>query len=294
MKTKEAFGIIGNIEYRSPWVRVLYWCMFILMIVLAAVCILPPVWIMVSSLKDIKEFYAIPPTLIPRSFNAGKLWETWQEFNFLSYYLNTAYLAIGSVLFCLTFNGLAGYFFSKLKPRGSALLFALIVWTMMVPNTVGMVPLFKNLIDFPLLHLNLTNTYWPMWFMAAVNPVVILIFKNFFDTIPLALLEAAKIDGASTIGIFIRVILPLSGPVMATITILTMNSVWQDFFWPFMVLKDKSTWSVIVAIYNLKATLPQDIQFIALTFAILPPIILFVFFQKYIMNGQSFGGSIKG
>jgi multiple sugar transport system permease protein len=165
---------------------------------------------------------------------------------------------------------------------------------MMVPNTVGMVPLFKNLIDFPLLHLNLTNTYWPMWFMAAVNPVVILIFKNFFDTIPLALLEAAKIDGASTIGIFIRVILPLSGPVMATITILTMNSVWQDFFWPFMVLKDKSTWSVIVAIYNLKATLPQDIQFIALTFAILPPIILFVFFQKYIMNGQSFGGSIKG
>lgn len=93
-------------------------------------------------------------------------------------------------------------------------------------------PLFKNLIDFPLLHVNLTNTFWPMWFMAAVNPVVILIFKNFFDSIPQALLEAAKIDGASTIGIFIRVILPLSGPVMATITILTMNSVWQDFFGP--------------------------------------------------------------
>lgn len=294
MKTKENLGIIGNIEYKSPGIRVLYWSIFALMVAIAAICILPPVWIMVSSLKDIKEFYSIPPTLIPRTFNIGKLWDTWQEFNFLNYYLNTGYLALGSIIFCLTFNGLAGYFFSKLKPRGSTLLFVLIVWTVMIPNTVGMVPLFSNIIDFPILHLNLTNTFWPMWFMAAVNPVVILIFKNFFDAIPQSLLEAAKIDGATTIGIFIRVILPLSTPVMGTITILTMNSVWQDFFWPFMVLKEQSTWSVIVAIYNLKASLPQDIQFIALTFAILPPIILFIFFQKYIMTGQSMGGSIKG
>lgn len=294
MKTKENLGIIGNIELKSPGIRLLYWSIFALLLVIAAICILPPVWIMVSSLKDIKEFYSIPPTLIPRTFNIGKLWDAWQEFNFLNYYLNTGYLALGSIIFCLVFNGLAGYFFSKLKPRGSTLLFVLIVWTVMIPNTVGMVPLFSNIIDFPLLHLNLTNTFWPMWFMAAVNPVVILIFKNFFDVIPQSLLEAAKIDGATTIGIFIRVIIPLSAPVLGTITILTMNSVWQDFFWPYMVLKEQSTWSVIVAIYNLKASLPQDIQFIALTFAILPPIILFIFFQKYIMTGQSIGGSIKG
>lgn len=130
--------------------------------------------------------------------------------------------------------------------------------------------------------------------MAAVNPVVILIFKNFFDTIPQALLEAAKIDGASTIGIFIRVILPLSGPVMATITILTMNSVWQDFFWYFMVLKDKidlvghcgylQSEGDIAAGHTVYCV---DVCDSAADYPV-------YFFQKYIMNGQSFGGSIKG
>lgn len=211
----------------------------------------------------------------------------------MRYYTNTVFATAGSVLFCLLFNGLAGYFFSKLKPRGSVFLFTLIVWTMLLPNTVGMVPVFSNIIDFPLLHINLTNTYWPMWLMAAVNPVVILIFKSFFDNIPQSLLEAGKIDGASKIGIFAKIVLPLSVPVIVTITILTVNAVWMDFFWPFMVLKDQSKWTVIVAIYNMRSMMAIDMQFIALTFAIVPPVLFFIVFQKYILKGYTFSG-IKG
>ncbi|OXS61883.1 hypothetical protein B1A99_04590 [Cohnella sp. CIP 111063] len=293
MRKTEITGIIGHLEYKTPGVRLLYGLLFLLMILLAVVCLFPSIWVMVSSLKDIKEFYRMPPTLFPETFDIGKLGEAWNELRFMRYYVNTVYMTAGSVLFCLLFNGLAGYFFSKLKPRGSAFLFTLIVWTLLLPNTVGMVPLFSNIVDFPLLHINLTNTFWPMWLMAAVNPVVILIFKSFFDNIPQSLLEAAKIDGATKIGIFSKVVIPLSVPVLVTITILTVNAVWMDFFWPFMVLKDQAKWTVIVAIYNMRSQMPIDLQFITLTFAIVPPVVFFILFQKSIMKGYTFSG-IKG
>lgn len=294
MNKSKGSSIIGDLEYRQPRVKLIYWLIFAGLIIVAAVCTLPPLWVILSSFKDIKEFYAIPPTLIPRTFHIEKVWNTWNQFNFMKYYVNTGYLTLGSLVFCLLFNGLAGFFFSKLKPRGSGFIFLLILWTVLLPNTVGMVPLFSNIVDFPLLHLNLTNTYWPMWFMAAVNPVTILIFKSFFDTIPVSLIEAARIDGSSKLGIFFRIMLPLSMPVIITITILTINGVWMDFFWPYMVLKDQSQWTVMVAIYNLKATLPMDIQFVALTFAIVPPVLLFLIFQRYIMQGYSISGGVKG
>ncbi|MCD9026101.1 carbohydrate ABC transporter permease [Cohnella silvisoli] len=292
-KVKTA-GIIGDLEYKTAKVKVFYWLYFAIMVCVSLICILPPVWVILSSLKDIKEFYAIPPTIIPRSLHFDKIWNTWNEFRFLRYYANTSYLTLGTVAFTVFFNGLAGYFFSKLKPTGSAFFFLLILWTVLLPNTIGIVPLFSNIVDFPLLHINFTNTYWPLWFLAAVNPVAILIFKNFFDTIPASLVEAAHIDGASKIGIFLRIVLPLSIPILITITILTINGVWNDFFWPYMILKDQSKWTVIVAIYNLRSTLPADIQFLGLTFAIVPPVLLFLFFQRYIVQGYAIAGGVKG
>jgi multiple sugar transport system permease protein len=294
MKAAKTSGIIGDLEYKLPRVKLIYWLFFTIMIIISLVCILPPVWVILSSFKDVKEFYEIPPTIIPRSFHIEKLWDTWNEFKFMRYYINTFYVTIGTLAFTVFFNGLAGYFFSKLKPKGSAFFFLLILWTVLLPSTVGIVPLFGNIVDFPLFHINFTNTYWPLWFLAAVNPVVILIFKNFFDTIPASLVESAHIDGATKLGIFLRIILPLSIPVLITISILTINGVWNDFFWPYMILKDQSQWTVIVAIYNLKATLPADIQFIGLTYAIVPPVLLFLVFQRYIMQGYSIAGSIKG
>lgn len=293
MKHSETTGVISRTELKSPLVRIGYGLMVLALIALAVVCLFPSLWVIVSSLKDIKEFYRIPPTLIPKTFNIGKIGEAWNELRFMRYYWNTAVMTAGSVGFCLLFNGLAGYFFSKLKPRGSVFLFTAIIWTLLLPNTVGMVPVYSNIINFPLLGLNLTNTYWPMWLLAAVNPFIILIFKSFFDNIPQSLLEAAKIDGATKLGIFARIMVPMSIPVIATISILTINAVWMDFFWPFMVIKDQAKWTVIVAIYNMKGTMPIDLQFVALTFAIVPPVLLFIIFQKYIMKGYTFSG-IKG
>lgn len=293
MHTGEPAGIIGKLDYKNVRIKLLYWFLFCLLILIALVCLLPPLWVLSSSLKDIKEFFAVPPTLIPHTLQFDKLWDTWRELDFTRLYLNTFLLTAGKLVFSLLFNGILGYFLSVLKPAGSKIVFVLVMWTMLLPNTLGMVPIFKNIIDFPVIGINLTNTFWPMWMMAGANAFYVIVFKGFFDGIPPSLVDAAKMDGGTRLSIFFRVVAPLSKPVIMAITIFTVNAAWADFFWPYMVLKDQSMWTVIVAIFNLKSVVPLDIQFIALTFAMIPPAVLFIFFQRYIMQGFTFSG-IRG
>lgn len=293
MRAKETAGIIGKLDYHDSRIKLLYWCIFSLLIVIALICLLPPLWVLLSSLKDVKEFFAIPPTIIPRTIQFDKIRDIWKELNFTQLYVNTLGMTAGMLVFAIIFNGMMGYFLSVLKPTGSKFVFTLLMWTMLLPNTLGMVPTFKNIIDFPVFGVNLTNTFWPMWMMAGANPFQCIIFKSFFDGIPPSLIDAAKIDGGTRLSIFFRIVAPLSKPVIMAITIFTVNGAWADFFWPYMVLKNTGMWTVIVAIFNLRGSVSLDILFVALTFAIIPPVMLFLFFQKYIMQGFAFSG-IKG
>ncbi|WP_053983856.1 carbohydrate ABC transporter permease [Niameybacter massiliensis] len=288
-------GVIVFTDFKKPKIKMFYYILLGIMIVIALLCLIPPLWIMTSSVKDIKEFFQIPPTFIPKTFQPEKLVETWKKLSFMKYYVNTIFVAMGSVGFSIIFNGLAGYVLSRLKPKGSHILFQIMMWTMMLPASVGMIPLFKNIIDVPVLHINLTDSYWPLWLMAGANAFYVIIFKSFFDSIPKDYIEAARLDGCSDLGIFARIILPLSKPVMTVVTIFTINSVWSDFLWPYITLKDPNKYTVMVKIFTMngQAGYPADMRMIAVTFAIIPPAILFIIFQKKIMSGFNLGG-IKG
>ena len=279
-------------ELKKPQIQLVYWVIFVLLIVLALICILPPLWVIISSMKDLKEFLQVPPTIIPKSFHPEKLMDTWEMLSFGKYYLNTFILAIGNVIFNIVLNGLMGYVLSRLKPKGSNVVFTLMLWTMMLPNAVAMVPVFKNIIDVPLLHINLTDSYVPMWLMAGANAFNVMVFKSFFDGIPKDLIEAARLDGCSDLGIFFRIIIPLSVPVIMTMLILTVDGAWKDFFWPYLTIRDQNRFTVMVKIFSM-ANKTVDLQMISLTFAIIPPVVLFLIFQKYIMQGFTLSG-IKG
>lgn len=288
-------GVINWMDLKKPAIKLLYWSMFAIILIIALVCLIPPIWIMISSMKDIKEYFQIPPTIIPRSFHPEKLVETWNMLSFGKYYVNSIALCAGAVVFTIFFNGSMGYVLSRLKPKGSPIIFMLILWTMMLPNSVSMVPLFKNFVDFPILHINLTNTFWPLWLMAGANAFFVLVFKSFFDGIPKSLIEAARLDGCSNLGIFYKVMLPLSKPVMIVATIFTVNNTWGEFLWTYLILKDSSKYSVMVKIFTMvgPSGMSQDIVMVALIFALIPPVILFMFFQKHIMQGFTLSG-IKG
>ena len=288
-------GAISSMDLKRPSVKLMYWLMFSVLMVLVCVCLLPPLWIFISSMKSTEELYQIPPTLFPKEFDLGKIAEVWKSLKFMRYYLNTTIVAGGAVVFSIIVNGLAGYVISRLRPKGSKLYLNIMLWTMLLPNTLSLVPLFKTMIDFPVFGFNLTNTYWPMWLMCGCNAFYVLIFKGFFDGVPMALVEAAKLDGSGNLGIFFRIMIPLSMPIIGVATIFTVIGVWGDFLLPYLMLTDKDAQTIMVRIFNIKNTslYTLDVQLMSLVLSILPSVVIFLFFQRYIMQGFTLSG-IKG
>ncbi|MDF2801992.1 MAG: hypothetical protein K0S61_1895 [Anaerocolumna sp.] len=286
-------GALNSINMRRASNKVIYWGMFTILLVIALICLLPPLWILISSLKTPKELMQIPPALLPEQFSFEKFGEIWKILHFDKFYINTILIAAGSVVTAVVLNGLAGYVISCLKPRGSVAVLTAIIWTMLLPSTLSMVPLFKNMIDLPIFGANLSNTFWPMWMCAGANAFNILLFKDSFDGLPISLVEAARLDGCGRMGVFGRIILPLSKPIIAVVSIFTVTSAWGDFLLPYLILTDRNKQTVMLQIYNLQTSSyssPVDQLLVAIVFAIIPPIIIFFFFQRFIMGGATVGG----
>lgn len=289
--SKKTQGVINFIDIKKPSVKVLYTFLLLFCILAALVCFAPPLWVMLSSLKDIKEFFAVPPTIIPRSFQPEKIIETWNKLNFLKYYINSGIMIAGCVVTAVVFNGLAGYVLSILKPKGSRLVLYLILWSLMLPATTNLVPVLKNIAA-----LKMTDSFMPLWLSYGAGAFNVMLFKSFFDALPISLIEAARIDGCSSLKIFYRIVLPLSKAVCMVVIIMTINAAWSDFLLPYLVLKNHDKYTVMVKIYDLASgntPFPYDIRLLSLLYAIVPPAVLFVFFQKYITQGISLTG-IKG
>lgn len=294
---KKEKGAILPIELKKGSMRFLYFMNLTLLILIALICILPVIWLVMTSFKTVKEIYQIPPTLLPADFDIGKVARVWNKLDFLKYYKNSFLLCLGDIAFDIVICGLAGYVLSRLRPKGIKVVQYAIFLTMMMPSTVSTVPLFKTFLDLPVIHVSLVDSYLPMWMMAGANCFNMLLFKSSFDSISKEFVEAAQIDGCSGFGIFMRIILPLSLPVIMTVAILDFTGAWGNFLFPYLLLQDKSLYPVAVKIYDLKVSsgkILMDEYMMILFFSTLPPIILFMFFQKQMMNGVSLGGGVKG
>ncbi len=287
-------GILTNSDMKQRKYRILYYFMFGILVLWCLFCIIPIVWILLSGFKDVKEMYAIPPTFFPEKIDLSKLAEVWNKMKFYKYYLNTFIMAAGSVVSVLLVCGLAGYSLSRLRPKGYKVILTILFWVMLMPGTMRTVPLYKTFIDFPLFHINMSNSYVPIWLMAASSIFDIILFKNFFDGIPLELVEAAKIDGASNMNIFFKIILPLSVPIFVTVAIFTFNGAMGQYFWPYLLIDKKDMTVLGVQLFNMQSSsYTMDYQMLALLFSILPQALIFIIFQKKIIGGQT-AGAVKG
>lgn len=290
---KKKTGIVLDIEQSQRKVKLFNIINFSILFIIVCICVLPIIWIIASSFKDTQEFIMDPPTIIPRSFNINKFSEVWKEARFGKSYLNTIIMGAGNVVFSITFNGLAGYVLSRLKPKGHVLVMTLILWTMMTPHAMNMVPLFMTFVDFPILHINLTNSFWPFWLMSGAAPFFLLLFKSFFDSIPKSYMEAARIDGCSELGIYTRIILPLSKPVVFTVTLFVLNGIWGDFLWPYLILKEPDLYTTGIKIFYLQQESTIDVQYMSILFVVIPSVVMYLCFQKYLAQGIAIGG-VKG
>lgn len=279
-------GLITSSDYKTPYVKVVYWGIVAFLILGAIIAVVPILWAGLSGFKELSEFYSTTPTIFPKSFEFSRVTEILSEMKFTLAFCNSLIYFAGVWFGNIFVGGIAGYTISRLKPRGSKLLFNIMLWTMMMPHTLSMVPMFMTWTDFPLIHINFQNTWIPFWIGSFCNIFNILMFKNFFDSIPNSYIESAKLDGCTNVGIFTRIVVPLSKPIISTITVFAFTGSWNDFMGPFLYLKDGKMATVALKLYNISTSWTEPKQLLAAFIVLIPTLIVFAICSKQIMGNN--------
>lgn len=281
-------GIINWTDMKKPSVKLLYFLLLVFCLIAVLSAIAPPIWIFLSGFKDIKEF-TIGTNFLPTKFNFGVFAQTWHDLEFFRFYVNSFIVVAGSIACAVVFNGLLAFAISILKPKGSKFIYMLVLGSLMVPATTSMVPLFININNF-----HMMGTFYPLWLVAGANAFFVILFKQFFDTIPMSIVEAARIDGCKDFNIFIKIVLPLCKPIIMVVSMYAITYAWSDFLLPYLVLNGTPHETVMVRLFEFNNGTTSDVDIIrAIVFAIIPPVLLFTVFQKRITQGSAFSG-IKG
>lgn len=248
--------------------------------------ILPFIWMVLSSLKTDAEILKIPPTIWPETFTLDNFTKLFTEMDFAIYLKNTLIIVFFS-FFGLFLNAMAGYGFAKFKFKGKNKLFYLVLATMMIPGQVTMIPVYLLLNAA-----GLTNTMTGIVLPGLVGAFGIFLFRQFMSTISDDLLEAARLDGASEFYIFWRIVIPISRPVLAVQGILTFIAGWNSFLWPLIIANNEKFYTLSVGLQLLKGQYGSNyaLQMAGATFMVIPIILIFMTFQKYILKGFNVSG----
>ncbi|MBM4461296.1 MAG: carbohydrate ABC transporter permease [Chloroflexi bacterium] len=277
---------------------------YAVLIALAASYAFPLYWMISSALKDDPQVYRIPPVLVPNPAFWNNFLDAWRSDNFTLYTFNSVFrYALPSTVFTMVSSALVAYGFARVRWPGRNALFALCVATMMIPYTVTMVPLF---IIFRRLEEagigKWIGTYNPMIIPALFgNAFFIFMLRQFFMTLPEELSDAARVDGASELGILLRIILPLSKPALAVVALFQFMGTWGDYLGPLIYINKYTMFPLALGIQKLRQMLSQvgmapkayPYLMAVSTLAAAPIIILFFFAQRTFIEGISLTG-LKG
>ncbi|SBS72351.1 carbohydrate ABC transporter permease [uncultured Microbacterium sp.] len=252
----------------------------------AVVTAFPFLWMVFASVKPRSESVAFPPRLLPEEPTLEYFVELFTRLDFGRYLVNTLLI----VLICmvgLLLMAAAGYGFAKFDFPGRDVWFFLVLVTMMIPGQVTMIPSYLILNG-----LNLTNTLVGIALPMLVSGFSVFLFRQFMATIPTEIVEAARIDGAGEWRIFFRIILPMSGPILAVQVVLTFIAGWNSFLWPLIIANDQKlyTLSVGVSLLNQQIATNPSLQMAASTLMVVPILLVFVVFQRFVVQGFALSG----
>ncbi|RHW43563.1 carbohydrate ABC transporter permease [Neobacillus notoginsengisoli] len=275
-------------QYMSPVKkdRAKQWIVGIILAVGGLLVSVPFIWMILSSFKSESEVMQLTPTLFPKEFTLENFQNLFFNMNFAVYLKNTIIIVLWS-FFGLFLNAMAGFAFAKYQFKGRDKLFYLVLATMMIPGQVTMIPVYLILNE-----MQLTNTMAGIVLPSLVSAFGIFLFRQFMLTIPDELLEAARLDGASEFRVFLQIVLPMSKAILAVQGILTFIAGWNSFLWPLIIANDESLYTLSVGLSLLKGQYASNfaLQMAGSTFMVVPIIIIFIFFQKYIIDGYTISG----
>lgn len=263
---------------------------YIIVITISVLMILPFIWMISSSLKAESQIFGFPIKWIPETFYWSNYKDVWTKIPFHLYYLNTLKIAISTTILTVITSSLAGYAFAKLKFPERDKLFFVYIATMMIPYQVMMIPQFMLMSK-----LNLVDSHWALIILGAFNPFGVFLFRQFFMAIPDELLEASRIDGLNDFGIYMKIILPLSRPAIATLVIFSFMHAWNDFLGPLIYLTSDHLYTIQLGMQHFITSYNTEYALLmaAAVSAIVPTIIVYFFAQDHFIEGIASSG-VKG
>jgi multiple sugar transport system permease protein len=264
---------------------------YTVLMVLAAVFMVPLYWMFSTALKTQNQTFAIPPEWIPNPAKWDNFSAVFDEVPFARFYANTLFLVAANIVGHLVSVTAVAYGFARLRFPGRNILFLVMLSTLMIPYQVTLVPRF---IMFS--KLGLINTYWPLILPAFTgSPFLIFLVRQYMMSIPFDLDEAAYIDGASRFDVFWRIILPLTRPALMLVIVFTFIDVWNDFLQPLIYLNDPNMFTVSLGLSFFQGARETNWNLLMAgsVLAMIPPLILFFFAQKQLIGGISVDG-LKG
>jgi multiple sugar transport system permease protein len=170
----------------------------------------------------------------------------------------------------------------------------LVLATLFVPAVVLLVPLYLTVLDLPVVHLRLIDTFWAVWLPAGASAFNVIVVKRFFDNLPREVFEAARTDGAGPFRLFWSIVLPMSRPVLGVVSVFAVIATWKDYLWPLLVLPNPDVQPLSVRLPNLQRATELDVFLAALAISTLIPIVIFLVLQRMFLRGAGLSGAVKG
>jgi multiple sugar transport system permease protein len=288
-------GIISGADWRQrriSWpVRFLHVATLVFLLVVG---LGPLLWMAKSSITPTQDTLRAPMALWPHGFDLSQLATAWSRTHIDRYLINTILIAFGSWAVQIVVATTAGYALSVLRPRFSGLLTGLVLATLFVPPIVLLVPLYLTIVDVPLVHWRMIDSYWAVWLPAGASALNVILMKRFFDNLPREIFEAARVDGAGPFRLFWSIVLPMSRPILGVVSVFAVIVTWKEYLWPLLVLRDPDIQPLSVRLPTLQPTTDLGTFIAALTISSVIPIALFLLFQRLFLRGDGLSGALKG
>lgn len=263
---------------------------YILLVLLTIVMLGPYLFIFATSFKETYTLISIPPQLIPQKW----VWDNYlyilRDLPFVTWFINSTVVALAVTFGTVLIDALAAYAFAKKEFWGRDILFGLMLTTVMIPGALLLIPAF--LITNAL---GMVNTYAGLIIPSLGGVLGVFLLRQFMQTLPVELEQAARIDGCSELGVFWRIILPLSAPGLGTLAIVTFTGQWNALIWPLVVVNSKKLYTLPLGLALLRSEFQVNygITSAAAFISVVPLIIVFLFLQRYFLEGLTVG-ALKG
>lgn len=259
----------------------------LILLVVALLIVTPVIWLIFSTFKPEKEIISYPPTFFPNSFTLQNFATVSQRIKIWRYVLNSVIYAGGTTALAVVVNSLAGYVYARYTFKGKNFFFLFTLATMMIPFQVIMVPSFLVVYK-----MGMYNTYWGLIIPRVAVATSIFMMRAAFTGLPKELEDAGRIDGLSEFGIYLRIMLPQVKPALICLIILSINGSWNDLLWPMLVASKTNMRTLAngLALFVGEFTVQYGAAFAGTMISLLPMLILYLFGQKYFVEGMASSG----